>query len=161
MILPLSSLNETLDSYCGCKLKYKIKPRRGDTFVDLEECGYRNNGISFWNGAQIINMDHDSGDDYGETPREFSYPEFPFEYFYNGHNTVQNIKITKEMKIEKLEYPQFLIDDMRCEFLFHENIRPIEVGNIYRFELSDVDCELHTLYYNCHESELPDGINYE
>lgn len=160
MMLPLDSFKKPLDSYCRWKLKYKIRPRRGDTFVNLKKCGYRNDGISFWNGTRTIKMSYDS-DDYGQTPREFSYPEFPFEYFYNGHNTVQNIKITKEMKIEQLEWPQFLIDDMRCEVLFAKNTRTVRLGDIYSFELNDLDCGLHTLYFICHESELSGGINHE
>lgn len=73
-----------------------IKPRRGDMIVDLDDYGYRNDGFTFWNGEIRIRMDHRSGDDYGQTPHEFSFPEFPIGYFYNGHNETSNILLDGE-----------------------------------------------------------------
>jgi len=77
----------------------QILPRRGDTLLDLEDFFYRNNGITFYNGKDVIDMNRTS-DDYGATPIEFAYPEFPFNYFYNGHNNIQNILITPDMNID-------------------------------------------------------------
>lgn len=81
----------------------QILPRRGDTLLDLEGFFYRNNGITFYNGKAVIDMDRNN-DDYGATPIEFAYPEFPLNYFYNGHNTIQNILITSDMNISYTIY---------------------------------------------------------
>lgn len=72
-----------------------IKPRRGDTFVDLRKYGYRNQGITFWNGTHRICLETNV-DGYGSPPFEFAYPEFPFGYFYCGHGECWNIRLSEE-----------------------------------------------------------------
>lgn len=84
------------DKYAGIYGKAGIKPRRGDTIIDLGRIGYRNDGISFWNGTNRIKP-NDEVDDYGSTPFEFTYPEFPPGYFHAGHGDYTNVLVSQEM----------------------------------------------------------------
>ena len=60
---------------------------RGDV-IHFQWIGqYRNDGKLMWDGQQVVNLDF-SLDDYGSIPRNFTFPEFPFDHFYQSidHN---------------------------------------------------------------------------
>lgn len=60
----------------GCKLK------RGDLIRFQDAIGYRNEGVSIYNGKEIIELESHF-DDYGHLPREFkAIDEFPIGYFH-------------------------------------------------------------------------------
>ena len=69
--------------------------RRGDMVRVVEFEGdddsncYRNEGLFIFNGRKIIPLDI-SIDEYGHIPEEFSYPEFPVDYWSDivTHNTI-------------------------------------------------------------------------
>ena len=60
---------------------------RGDVIYFGWVGNYRNDGKLMWDGQQVVNLDF-SLDDYGSIPRNFTFPEFPFDHFYQSidHN---------------------------------------------------------------------------
>lgn len=100
-----------------------IQPRRGDTIVDLNAIGYRMNGVSYWNGMQRIDPNRQV-DDYGSTPFEFVYPEFPPRYFYAGHGDCWNIVVSQVMLDEIAKHQTISLGD-DVGFEWHENSTPL------------------------------------
>lgn len=68
--------------------------RRGDIFKKNSK-DYRNKGKKIWDGQKLLNLEY-IRDDYGTVPKEFTFPEFPFDHFHNSiaHNKI--IWLSKE-----------------------------------------------------------------
>lgn len=113
-----------------------IQPRRGDTIVDLNAIGYRNDGLFYWNGMHRITLSY-VVDDYGSTPFEFAYPEFPPRYFYAGHGECWNIIVSQEM-LDEIAKDQTisLVDNVGYEY--NEPDRPL-VGQtlVYCYDIGE------------------------
>lgn len=68
-------------------LKYPLF--RGDVVYMPWIGAYRNDGKMLWGGSKLIHLNYEP-DEYGAVSREFTFPEFPFSYFYESidHNTI-------------------------------------------------------------------------
>ena len=70
------------------------KIKRGDV-IHLDGCStYRNSGKLLWDGTQMVNLDYESGDDYGQVPNNFIIEDFPNKKFFTksiDHNYVIHI----------------------------------------------------------------------
>ena len=62
---------------------------RGDVVALEWIAGYRNDGKVMWDGENLVHLNVDI-DDYGSVPEQFTFPEFPLDYFYESieHNNV-------------------------------------------------------------------------
>lgn len=113
-----------------------IVPRYGDVLIDLNDVGYRNQGVYFWNGA-IIGSCYDF-DDYGSVPLEFSWPEFPISYYLDiiDHNNYVNFRVEKELKVEDENYYTFETDGKRIMIGAHAVGEVFMVKNYYIMNFS-------------------------
>ena len=67
---------------------YKLPLLRGDV-IHFQWIGqYRNDGKLMWDGERIVNLDFSLDEEYGSIPNIFTFPEFPFDHFYQSidHN---------------------------------------------------------------------------
>lgn len=77
---PLYDIEDIERVYPGIKDMVK----RGDIFEDIDESGYRSNGVFLYDGEKTINQDHEF-DDYGHPPDELKLIiEFPPGYWDVG-----------------------------------------------------------------------------
>ena len=80
----------------------KLPLLRGD-IIHLAWVGeYRNSGKLIWTGERVVELDTNI-DEYGSVPKEFSFPEFPIDYFYDSidHNNLIWISQDKVQEIIK------------------------------------------------------------
>ena len=81
----------------------KILPLlRGDV-IHFEWIGkYRNDGKLMWTGERVVEL-YAKLDDYGTVPKDFSFPEFPIDHFYESidHNNLIWISPEKVQEIIK------------------------------------------------------------
>ena len=75
---------------------------RGDVFHLEWQEEYRNSGKFIWDGEKVLELDG-ALDDYGAVPKEFSFPEFPIDHFYESidHNNLIWIAPNKVQEIIK------------------------------------------------------------
>jgi hypothetical protein len=75
---------------------------RGDV-IHFEWTGkYRNDGKLIWTGERAVEL-YSELDDYGTVPKEFAFPEFPIDHFYESidHNNLIWISADKVQEIIK------------------------------------------------------------
>ena len=62
---------------------------RGDVIYFSWMGDYRNDGKVMWDGEKAVNLSFDI-DEYGSVPREFTFPEFPLDHFFDSivHNNI-------------------------------------------------------------------------
>lgn len=119
MCIPLLRLSVMSPSF-GKKGMKGIKPRRGDTILDMLQIGYRNNGVNFWDGEKIVECD-DLFDDYGHPPLQFRFPEFPVFYFYCGRS-----------KLTIYDVDNAVIEMIKRGALYTED--DLEVGDVFVYD---------------------------
>jgi hypothetical protein len=136
------------------KALYKKPPKeilkRGDVIVLDWIGGYRNDGKFLWDGEKIVSLDVDNGDDYGSVPFEFSFPEFPPNYFLKSidHNTI--IRLTDE-KIKEI------IDNTNIKT---KTSFVSDKYNTYKVELEDVDYKTPPIFKYDEENKTITSLDW-
>ena len=80
----------------------KLPLLRGDV-IHFEWIGkYRNDGKLMWTGERVVEL-YSKLDDYGSVPKDFAFPEFPIDHFYDSidHNNLIWISSEKVQEIIK------------------------------------------------------------
>lgn len=97
----INSENEVQSQYAtihiGINSNHNYK--KGD-IIKLCEDGYRNEDTFIWDGSNIMALDNNI-DDYGALPSQFTYPEFPLNYWDNSisHNYIRWVDDTIKSEI--------------------------------------------------------------
>ena len=117
---------------------------RGDVIrLDWFE-NYRNNGNFLWDGEKIVNLLYDYNiDEYGSISKEFAFPEFPLDHFFNtiDHNNIiwlssnvireikRNfipVKVDEDLKLFGTSIISDKYESYRVEFVNEEEVDPDE-----------------------------------
>ncbi len=119
--------------------KFKSYLKRGDIVTPGI---YRNTGTYISNGKNLIELYY-KWDDYGSLPPDFSYPEFPLNYWSTDaidHNSIRWIDInSSSIFTNKNSYPTRSGVDTKKAVRIKDSMYPVlsKVGSKYMIELSD------------------------
>ena len=95
--------------------------KRGDVLHLSWGNNYRNDDKFLWDGEKVVLLDYEN-DDYGSVPKEFSFPEFPPEYFSDSisHNNIVRLsdeKVNEVLKNFNIETQTSFVTDRYNQYL--------------------------------------------
>lgn len=151
--------------------KFEVKLKKGDV-VHLPCGGYRNDGSYFWNGEKVIDFEF-TVDEYGAVPQEWTFPEFPINYFdmvvaHNSYvwidsqfneeiaaNTTFGIPDIVENAPGKIMYSWFIYSEEKYWIIGEADFSEETSEEEHRKIFADTKMEL---YANFYDFKLPDDV---